>query len=170
MKQIVGKILMFVVIIAIIIVMFLAFGSSQGANYVYKGNSSFSVVPIKPKEYQCSECNMDVEDMKYAAEVVLDDGRTYFFDEIGCLVLWSKDKTNIVKIYTKTVDTHKWIDAHKAYYSRIDNTPMGYGFGAYEHPKSGLISFEKMRELMLQGQNLQDPFVKKSLLGKDLAK
>jgi len=27
-----------------------------------------------------------------------------------------------------------------------------------------------MRELMLQGQNLQDPFVKKSLLAKDLAK
>ena len=82
----------------------------------------------------------------------------------------SKDKTNIAKIYTQTVDTHKWIDAHKAYYSRTDNTTMGYGFGAYEHPKSGLISFEKMRELMLQGQNLQDPFVKKSLLGKDLAK
>jgi nitrous oxide reductase accessory protein NosL len=170
MKQIIAKILMFVVIIAIIIVMFLAFGSSQGANYVYKGNTDAKVINIKPKEYQCSECNMDIEDMKYATQIVLDDGRTYFFDEIGCGILWSKDKTNIIKIYTQTVDTHKWIDAHKAYYSRVDATPMGYGFGAYEHKKDGLIDFQRMRLLMLQGQNLQDAFVKKALLGKDLAK
>jgi len=47
---------------------------------------------------------------------------------------------------------------------------MGFGFGAYEHNKSGFVVYEKMRTLMLQGQNLQDPFVKKALLNKDLAK
>jgi len=170
MKQVLGKILMFVVIIAIIVVMFLAFGNSQGARYVYKGNEKHTVVPIKPKEYQCSECTMDIEDMKYAVEVVLDDGRTYFFDEVGCAVLWMKDKSHIAKIWVKTVDTNRWIDAKDAYYSRVDATPMGYGFGAYEHNKNGFVEYEKMKNLMLQGQNLQDPFVKKALMSKDLAK
>jgi len=170
MKEVLGKLLMFIVIIAIIVVLFLAFGNSQGARYVYKGNDKKIVVPIKPKEYQCSECNMDIEDMKYAVEVVLDDGKTYFFDEIGCAVLWLKDKSDISKIWVETVDTNHWIEAKDAYYSRVDATPMGYGFGAYEHSKDGFVNYDKMRTLMLQGQNLQDPFVKKALLRKDLAK
>jgi len=167
MKQIVGKILMFVVIIAIIIVMFLAFGSSQGANYVYKGNSSFSVVPIKPKEYQCSECNMDIEKLTYMAELITKEGDTYFFDDIGCLVLWLKNHTpDTHSMLTQTLDTHRWIDVKKAWYSRTAPTPMGYGFAAFEKKKEGFIPYEEMKLLMLQGKNLHDPFIKKKLLQK----
>jgi hypothetical protein len=43
---------------------------------------------------------------------------------------------------------------------------MGYGFAAYEKRADGLIPYDEMRILMLQGKNLHDPFVKKSLLEK----
>ena len=43
---------------------------------------------------------------------------------------------------------------------------MGYGFAAIENKKEGLILYDEMETLMLQGKNLHDPFVKKKLLGK----
>jgi len=108
---------------------------------------------------------MDVEYLDYMAEIITQEGNTYFFDDIGCVVEWLKNHhPNIAKLVTKTKDTHRWIDAKNAWYSRTDTTPMGYGFAAYEKHKVGLISYEKMRTLMLQGQNLHDPFVKKQLL------
>jgi hypothetical protein len=95
------------------------------------------------------------------------NGNTYFFDDIGCVVLWSqKHKKEIVKMLTQTLDTHKWIEVKKAWYSRIAPSPMGYGFAAIENKKEGLISYDEMQTLMLQGKNLHDPFVKKKLLGK----
>jgi hypothetical protein len=41
---------------------------------------------------------------------------------------------------------------------------MGYGFAAVEKRKEGLVSYDEMKLLMLQGKNLHDPFVKKKLL------
>jgi hypothetical protein len=166
LKKILLNLLTFSVVVAIIVILFLALGNEEGARYVYKGNKAHQIVEIKPKEYQCSECNMDVEKLEYAAEIIGVNGDTYFFDEIGCVVLWLKNhKFPIAKIVTQTLDTHRWIDAKKAWYSRIAPTPMGYGFGAVEAHKEGLISYEEMKLLMLQGKNLHDPFVKKKLLG-----
>jgi hypothetical protein len=110
---------------------------------------------------------MDVENLNYMAQIVTEEGNTYFFDDIGCVVLWLKNHTpKIARMVTKTLDTHQWIDAKKAWYSRTDATPMGYGFAAYEVKKEGMIPYEEMRMLMLQGKNLHDPFVKKQLLSK----
>jgi hypothetical protein len=150
---------------AVIMILFLSLANQDGPRYIYKGNVSHQPVPLKPKEYQCSECNMDVEDLNYAAQLITDEGLTYFFDDIGCVVLWLKNHTpNKPIILTQTLDTHRWIDAKKAWYTRVAPTPMGYGLAAYEKKKEGLISYEEMKMLMLQGKTLHDPFVKKSLL------
>ncbi len=167
MKKILLNLLTFAIVIAIIIILFLSLGSEEGARYVYKGNMAHKVVPIKPKEYQCSECNMNIEKLEYSAQIITKNGDTFFFDEIGCLVLWLKNhKPDIVKMLTQTLDTHKWIDVKKAWYSRVAHDPMEYGFAALEVKKDGLISYDKMKRLMLQGKNLHDPFVKKKLLDK----
>ena len=153
------------IVVAIIIILFLSLGSEEGARYVYKGNKTHQAVRIKPKEYQCSECNMDVEKLEYAAQVITENGDTYFFDDIGCVVLWLENhKFPVITILTQTLDSHKWIDAKKAWYSRIAHDPMGYGFAAVEVKKEGLVNYDEMRTLMLQGKNLHDPFVKKKLL------
>ncbi len=165
MKKVMLNLLMFAVVIAIIVVLLLAFGTDEGSKYVYKNNTQHKIIPIKPKEYHCSECNMVIEDMPYQAQVVTQNGDTYFFDDIGCVVLWlEKHHKPIAKMATQTLDTHRWIDPKKAWYTRTANDPMGYGFAAYEMHKEGLIPYRQMRLLMLQGQEMHDPFVKKQLL------
>jgi len=158
--------LIFIIVIAVIVILLLSFGSSEGSKYVYKGNTEHQVVSIQPKEYQCSECSMDIDDMQYAAQLISKNGNTYFFGEIGCLVLWLKNHSpDTHSMMTQTLDTHRWIPVEKAWYTRTAPTPMGYGFAALEKKKKGLLSYEEMKLLMLQGKNLNDPFVKKKLLG-----
>jgi hypothetical protein len=166
-KKILINIVVFAMVIAVIVILLLSFGSDQGAKYVYKNNTEHKVVEIKPKEYQCSECNMDIEDLDYVVELIAENGNTYFFDDVGCVVLWLKNHSpKISKLMAKTLDTHRWIDATKAWYDRTASSPMGYGFAAYEKRKEGFVPYEEMKTLMLQGKNLHDPFVKKQLLSK----
>jgi len=166
MKKILINLLTFSIIIAVIIIMFLALDSEEGARYVYKDNKEHKIITIKPKEYQCSECNMDIEDMRYEAQIIMQNGNTYFFDDIGCIVLWLKTHNpSIVKMLTKTIDSNKWIDVNEAWYSKIAQSPMGYGFGAYELKGDDFVNYEEMKRLMLQGKNLHDPFIRKKLLG-----
>ena len=154
------------VVIAVIVILLLSLGTEEGTRYVYKGNTAHQAISIKSKEYQCIECNMDVEDLDYAAQLITKEGDTYFFDDIGCVVLWLENHSPETQIIlTQTLDTHQWIDATKAWYSRIAPSPMGYGFAAVEKHKEGLVSYEEMKLLMLQGKNLHDPFIKKKLLG-----
>ena len=169
MKKIVINIAVFAMIIAVIVILLFSFGTDQGAKYVYKNNTEHRIIKIKPKEYQCSECNMAIEHLEYAAQIITQDGNTYFFDDIGCVVLWLKNhKPDIAKMVTKTVDTNRWIEVEKAWYTRIAHDPMGYGFAALEEKREGLIPYDEMKRLMLQGKNLHDPFVKKQLLSKEL--
>lgn len=165
MKKVLMNIVSLVIIVSVVVIILSALGGKQGENYVYKGNTAHKAVDIKPNEYQCSECNMNVEKLEYVAELISKDGDTYFFDDIGCLVLWlEKHKIDIAKMLTQTLDTHQWIEPEKAWYTRTANTPMGSGFAAFSKKKDDLISYEEMRLLMLQGKNLNDPFVKKALL------
>ena len=165
MKKILLNIAMVGIVIAVIIILLVSFGSSEGARYVYKGNTAYVPVKIQPKEYQCSECNMDVEALSYAVQLITQEGNTYFFDDIGCVVLWlEKNHPDVHSVLTQTQDTHRWIDVKKAWYSRIAASPMGYGFAAYENKKPSFIPYEEMKLLMLQGKTLHDPFVKKTLL------
>ncbi|MDM5271445.1 hypothetical protein PGH07_04580 [Sulfurovum sp. zt1-1] len=166
MKTFMLNLLTIVIVIAIIIILLLSLGTDQGARYVFKGNTAYEPIVIKPKEYQCSECSMDIEVMEYNAQIITPEGDTYFFDDIGCLVLWLENRTiTTQKSITKTLDTGHWIDVDKAWYIRTAPSPMGYGFAAYENKQEGFIPYEEMKLLMLQGKNLHDPFVKKSLLG-----
>ena len=166
-KKIIINILTFVVVIAILVILLLSFGNDQGSKYVYKGNTAHKIIEIKSKEYQCSDCNMNIENLNYIAEIIAKNGNTYFFDDIGCVILWLQHhEPVIVKIVTQTLDTHHWVDAKKVWYTRIAHDPMGYGFAACEKKGKGFVSYAEMKLLMLQGKNLHDPFLKKKLLGK----
>jgi len=116
----------------------------------------------------CPKCRMGVEHNENAAQVVFEDEKTYIFDDVGCLVLWIeqvKANREAIKMFVFTKDTHRWIDAKKAFYSLKDETPMGYGFGGYEKNQAEFIDFETMRLKMLRGENMADPKIRKMLLG-----
>jgi hypothetical protein len=111
---------------------------------------------------------MLIKSYRNAAEVVAPDGRTWFFDDPGCMVLWLKDKPfkDKAKLWVHTIDTKRWIDAKEAKYGITDHTEMHYGFGAREKEGNNTIDFNEMTLRMYRGQNLTNPKIRKKLLGK----
>jgi copper chaperone NosL len=158
-------ILLFVVIIVLI---FLSLGKTQHMVVIKEGNLKQVPLEIELHKYQDSYCGMIIDDLKYASQVVAPDGKTWFFHDHGDFVLWLENKPfkESAKIWVMSRDTHKWIDGKKAYYSRDEITPMGFGFGAYENKKEGLIGFDEMQLFTLRGETMQDPKIKKMLTDK----
>ncbi len=130
-------------------------------------------IPLKiiPNKMQDPQCHMYLSGNSFAVEVITKDYKTHFFDDPGCSILWMKSQ-NInpkdVTIWAYTIDTNKWIDAKKAYYSISDfQTPMHYGFGVYERNRKNFISFDEMRLRMLRGENMTNPKIRKKILQGD---
>ena len=113
----------------------------------------------------CPECNMPLSKDKQHTSYI--DGSNYF-DDIGCLVLWSESnriELKSRKVYIFSIDTKKYIDAKIAHYTIDEKTPMNYGFSAYEKDKLGTIDFKEMRLRMLRGEHLANPKIRKKILG-----
>lgn len=115
-------------------------------------------------------CRMDVISKHHSAQLALKSGKTYIFDDPGCMILFMSELDPEIeasaKSYVYTNDTKRYIDAKKAYYSRTDLTPMHYGFGAYENYFDGAIDFNEAKTLMLRGETLNNPAVARRLLNK----
>lgn len=131
-------------------------------------NTSRHPLEYKDNTLQCPQCNMFIVGKNDTAQIITNDGKTHFFDDVGCAILWIRDKKlsmQSLTFWVHTRDTHDFIEASKAFYSVTDNTPMKYGFGAYEKKQPTSISFEEMQLRMLRGENMSDPSVRKKLLG-----
>ena len=131
-------------------------------------NTSRHPLEYKDNTLQCPQCNMFIVGKNETAQIITNDGKTHFFDDVGCAILWIREKKlsmQSLTFWVHTRDTHTFIEASKAFYSVTDNTPMKYGFGAYETKQPTSISFEEMQLRMLRGENMSDPRVRKKLLG-----
>lgn len=157
-----------ITLVLIIVALFLSLGKSQQMVVIREGNIEKIPLKIELHKYQDSDCGMVIDEISYASQVVAPSGKTWFFHDHGGFVHWLEDKPfrdeAIIWVYSK--DTKEWIDGKKALYSRSDITPMGYGFGAYKHKQEGFISYEQMRLKMLRGETMNNPKIKKQLLGK----
>ena len=161
----------FIFVIGFVVVLVLTFtllSSTQNMVVLQEGNSDKKALDIVLGKYQDSDCGMIIDDISYAAQVVAPDGRTWFFHDHGGFVNWLKDKKfkNEAIIWVMANDSKKYIDGKKAYYSRTDTTPMGYGFGAYENFQDGFIDYDTMTKHMLRGETLNNPKIRVQLLGK----
>ena len=135
---------------------------------VSQDNNSKNAIIMKSNQYTDRYCNMSIDDISYSAQAILPNDDTFFFDDAGCMILWfndQKSQENIV-LWIWARDTNKYINAKKAWYSTTENTPMEYGFGAYEKNKPQLISFKKMQLKVLRGETLQNLIIRKKLLKK----
>jgi nitrous oxide reductase accessory protein NosL len=102
----------------------------------------------------CERCKMVVSERHHAVQVInLENGRSYMFDDIGCVVLWFDDEkidwAPKAKIWITDVTTGKWIDARKAFYDTSNITPMAYGLAAHKSKESikkgeEIVNFEEM--------------------------
>jgi len=163
-----APLLIVLLFIVIIVTVFLSLAKVQNMVVIKEGNLAKVPLEIVLKKYQDSDCGMVIEDLKYVSQVIAPDGKTWFFHDHGGFIHWLEDKSfkDDVVIWVRTVDTKKYIKAEDAFYSLNDITPMGYGFGAYEHPKDGTVVFEVMKLKMLRGETMNNPKIKKQLLGK----
>ena len=156
-----------VFIIVCIVLLFLSLSVSSNMTVVYTGNSAKTPIKIELGKFQDSDCGMVIDDIAYASQVVSPSGKTYFFHDHGGMVNWlsTKEFKDSAIIWVMAKDTNRYIDGKKAWYSRTDNTPMLYGFGAYENNKDGLINFDTMFLHMVRGEHLANPKIKQQLLG-----
>ncbi len=157
MKKI-TPIIVVAVILAIVVALFLSLAKKEQM-IVTIDNPNKTPINIEKNRYQDAFCGMIIKDLDYASQVIRDDGKSWFFHDHGDFVEWLKDKpfANRVMIYIHTRDTNRWIDATKAFYTDNEKTPMGYGFGAYEHKKAGMIDYDTMRLRVLRGETMNDP-------------
>ncbi|NPA50237.1 MAG: hypothetical protein GXO02_01245 [Epsilonproteobacteria bacterium] len=155
------------IFLAVIGIIFVSVAKKEEPITIIKDNFSKKPLPIKINYTNDTQCKMLIKTQINAAEAIAPDGRTWFFDDPGCLVLWLENKPwkDKAKLWVYTIDTHRWIDAKKAYYGIKDHTAMHYGFGAREKKCSECISFDEMRARMLRGENLTNPKIRKKLLG-----
>ena len=160
-------ILIILFIISIIVILFLSLAQKQNMVVIKEGNLKMLPLKMELNKHQDSDCGMVIEDLEYASQVVAPSGKTWFFHDHGGFVNWLKDKEfkEDAAIWVMSRDSKQWIDAKKAYYSLTEITPMGYGFGAYENEKEGRVEYEEMRLKMLRGETMNNPRIKKQLLG-----
>jgi len=101
-----------------------------------KEKSKTAVTEIHWDRDMCARCVMVVSDRKNTTQVRNpQNGKTYMFDDIGCMVLWFRDHKQPWKdqaiVWITDAKTGKWIDARTAFYDTENITPMAYGFSAH---------------------------------------
>jgi hypothetical protein len=118
----------------------------------------------------CEECKMALSDPHYSAQVIDPNGKAYFFDDIGCAILWLqrqpwKDKA---RTWVNDVKTTEWIEAQKAnWISGEPQTPMGYGFAATLSAVENALEYETVKKRMVSGKTLVNENLVKHLGGSD---
>ena len=139
----------------------------EGHLTILTGNTAARPVEVEPGRYQGAQCGMTLQQARDSAQAIAPDGRTWFFDDVGCLALWLKDNRlqGDLVLWVFGRDTGDWLDARRAWYSRTDDTPMGYGFAAYSRPGETLVDFETMVDLMQRDEDLTNPDTRQRLLG-----
>jgi len=97
----------------------------------------------------CAECGMYIqgENIKFASEMILDDGKVKYFCDIGDLFVFyevHRNKERIAAIYVKDYLSGEWVEGRDAtYLSGVKvSTPMRYGILAFKDVKSA----EKFRK------------------------
>ncbi len=161
------KIFPIIIILAIIAIIFISLSKKEKMITVYNGNTKQLPLDLNLHHLQDPECKMVIDDISHATQVASKSGKSWVFDDIGCMVLWLKDKdTDGMKLWVYAQDSKKWIDAQKAFYTFDESTPMHHGFGAYEHKKGDMISFEEVKKRVLRGEDLTNPIIRKKVLGR----
>ncbi len=166
MKKIVPFLVIFG-LVAIIVTIFLSLAAQKQMIVIQEGNTNKLPLKMEINKYQDSDCGMVIDDLAYISQVISPSGKTWFFHDHGGFVHWLEDKEfkDEATIWVMSRDSKKFIDARTAFYSLTDETPMGYGFGAYEKKAPTHVDFDTMRLRMLRGETLNNPHIRKQLLG-----
>jgi len=160
--------LIILAILGVIVTLFLTLAQKQNMVTVFEGNVAKQPIPMTLNHFQDAECGMVIDEFNYASQIVSPKGKTWFFHDHGGMVKWLEERTfkNEAVIWVYSLDTKTWIDGRKAFYTRDEETPMHYGFGAYAKKIKDRITFKQMQEYTLRGETMLNPSIRKQLLSK----
>lgn len=123
------------------------------------GNESTEPVEIDPKTDTCANCNMSVADNQHATEIILTDGKTFVFDDIGCMFNWTDENENkeIEKTFVRDYHSKEWIEVEKSYfvYGEEIKTPMSYNVISFEDQSNAEEFAEESGGSLLSYEDLQ---------------
>lgn len=93
-------------------------------------------VAIQEGVDKCEICHMHVPDDYNATQILLKDGRTLKFDDIGCMNEWVSQNgvENINIQFVRDYNTEEWFNAEQGafVYDSTLTTPMGYGIYSFK--------------------------------------
>ncbi|MBK6632812.1 MAG: hypothetical protein IPG33_18240 [Betaproteobacteria bacterium] len=134
-----------------------------------KGDWPEGMAEIKWDRDTCVRCSMVISDPRFAAQMRGGEKDTVFkFDDIGCLVIWQRDKAAVhpwmssaatrMWVADSSSMGERWLDPRTAHFIGGKASPMGYNFAAVrdapqETPLGGAVlkglTFEAMRAHVL---------------------
>ena len=160
--------LIILAILGLIVTLFVTLAQKQNMVTVFEGNIAKQPLPLTLNHYQDVSCGMVIDELNYASQVVAPDGKTWFFHDHGGMVKWLEERSfkDEAVIWVYALDKKTWIDGKKAFYTRNEETPMHYGFGAYAKSSNDKISFKQMQEYTLRGETMINPKIRQQLLAK----
>ena len=106
----------------------------------------------------CARCIMAVSDHNYSAQVrggpAEKKTKVYFFDDLGCAVLWLDEQPwhndPRTEIWVTAHTDGTWIDAEKCYFSTGHITPMDFELGAQLTHDPDTLNFEQAQQHIRQ--------------------
>lgn len=122
------------------------------------GDKKIEPKAIDENKDECDICNMAVMDNQFATEIILENGKTLVFDDIGCMYQWfSENKDQKVKAkFVRDYETGDWIELEKAtyVYNPEVNTPMAYNIISFTEKKAAESFVSEHKGTMLTAEEL----------------
>lgn len=94
------------------------------------GDKEVQPVAINEKTDTCATCNMAVVDDQYATQLILENGKSLVFDDIGCMYEWVDEHADqkVDAQFVRDYNNQEWVLVDKAtyVYNQAIKTPMAY--------------------------------------------
>jgi len=112
------------------------------------GDKGAEPVDIHYGQDICERCKMIISEEKFSAQLILNNGNIYKFDDIGGMIHYINEKNlspEISKIYVKDYNTGKWLSSEEALFIFTNKikTPMNYGIIALSVKQSADNNFSE---------------------------
>ncbi|OXM15273.1 nitrous oxide reductase accessory protein NosL [Paenibacillus herberti] len=104
------------------------------------GKASHEPVAVDESVDKCAICNMAVRDDAYAVQLTTKGGKTFKFDDIGCMNDWKSKNTDaaISAEYVRDYNDKAWVAYNDAtyVYDADFKSPMAYGVYSFKDKKA----------------------------------
>jgi len=104
-------------------------------------------VPVVWDKTACAFCSMHLGDPRFAAQLTMEDGTTYFYDDPGCLfshqASLAAPNHQIYARWFRDFNQDAWLSDSDVFFQRCEDTPMNFGFAAIDASGPATFSLDE---------------------------